>query len=148
MRERPVIVPDINLLVYAHNQVSAVHAPARAWWEDLVAREQPIGLCWAVIFGFVRLVTHPAVMMTPLPVDAALARVEGWLALDCVRILDPGPRHLAVAKELFAAAGVGANLTTDVHLAALAIDYQAELHSNDTDFARFSGLRWHNPLAG
>ncbi len=142
-----MIVPDVNLLIYAHNEVARAHDKARMWWEDLVTREQPIGLPWAVAFGFIRLVTHPAVMRQPLAVEHAVSLVEEWLAQDCVRILDPGPRHLATAKHLFAAAGIGASLTTDVHLAALAIEHQAELHSNDTDFARFPGLRWHNPLS-
>ena len=102
---------------------------------------------WAVTFGFIRLVTHGAVMAQPVAVVEAMAIVEEWLALDNVRPLDPGSRHLQLAAQLFAQAGVAGNLTTDVHLAALALENQAELHSNDADFARFSGLRWHNPLA-
>ena len=60
--------------------------------------------------------------------------------------LNPGRDHLALFRRCLSAAGVGANLVTDSHLAALAMEYQAELHSNDTDFSRFPGLRWRNPL--
>jgi len=142
-----VIIPDVNLLVYAHNRAAKGHAEARTWWEDLIEREQPIGLCWAVMLGFVRLVTHPAVLVAPLaPVDA-LTYVRGWLDQTSVRIVEPGPRHLDLLDEIFRATGVAGSLTTDTHLAALAIEYQAELHSNDADFARFPGLRWRNPLA-
>jgi toxin-antitoxin system PIN domain toxin len=141
-----VVVPDINLLVFAHNEAAPRHADARTWWEGLMGGREHIGVPWAVVFGFVRLVTHPAVLEEPLSPMAALARVRGWLAIDHVQILDPGPRHLAVVERLFEATGVGGNLTTDTHLAALAIEHQAELHSNDTDFGRFPGLRWHNPL--
>ena len=142
-----MIIPDVNLLVYAHNRAAMGHAEARAWWEDLIEREQPVGLAWAVMLGFVRLVTHPAVLVAPLaPVDA-LTYVRGWLDRSNVRIVEPGPRHLDLLDEIFRATDVAGSLTTDTHLAALAIEHQAELHSNDADFARFPGLRWRNPIA-
>jgi toxin-antitoxin system PIN domain toxin len=141
-----VIVPDVNLLIYAHNEAAAQHGPAVAWWHDLLTREQPIGLPWATTFGFIRLVTHPAVLVAPIPPEQALSCVRGWLERTHVRVLEPGPRHLDIVAELFAATGVAGNLTTDTHMAALAIEHQAELHSNDADFDRFPGLRHRNPL--
>ncbi len=141
-----MIVPDINLLVYAHNAAAPLHDAARSWWEDLLNREQPIGLPWAVTFGFIRLVTHPSVLMEPLAPSAALERVDPWFAHTCVQPLEPGPRHLSIVRTLFAATNVGGRLTTDTHLAALAIEHQCEIHSNDSDFERFPGLRWQNPL--
>lgn len=142
-----MIIPDVNLLVYAHNRAAAGHERARTWWEELVVREQPLGLAWAVMLGFVRLVTHPSVLLTPLAPLDALGYVRGWLEQPSVRIVEPGPRHIDLLGELFRSTGVGGSLTTDTHLAALAMEHQAELHSNDTDFARFPGLRWRNPLA-
>src|SRR5262245_23688499 len=135
-----MIIPDVNLLIFAHNRAAAGHERARTWWEDLVEREQPIGLPWAVMLGFVRLVTHPSVLVTP----HALGRVRGWLEQPSVRLVEPGPRHADLLEELFETTGVGGSLTTDTHLA---IEHQAELHSNDTDFARFRGLRWRIPIA-
>lgn len=111
-----------------------------------MSREQSIGIPWAVVLGFIRLLTHPAVLVEPLPAAAALSRVRSWTGRGHVRMLDPGPRHLDILEELFATTRTGANLTTDTHLAALAIEHQAELHSNDNDFARFPGLRYRNPL--
>jgi toxin-antitoxin system PIN domain toxin len=87
------------------------------------------------------------VLDTPLTSDAALDRVESWLERPGVRILEPGPRHLIILRELLEAAGVAGSLTTDAHLAAIAVEHQCELCSNDADFARFPGLRWRNPLA-
>jgi hypothetical protein len=141
-----VIVPDVNLLIYAHNEAAADHRKAREWWERLMSGTIPVGLPWAVVFGFIRLVTHPAVLERPLSPADALGRIDEWFARDHVLPLDPGPRHLAIARGLFAATGVGGNLTTDTHLAALAIEHNAELHSNDHDFRRFPGLRLRNPL--
>lgn len=142
-----MIIPDINLLIYAHNRAAPLHDAACAWWSKLLTNERPVALPWAVVFGFVRLVTHPRVLEEPLRAHLALDRVDGWLACPEVRILDPGPRHLTICRDLFDTIGVAASLTTDVHLAAMAIENQAELHSNDNDFGRFPGLRWHNPIA-
>lgn len=142
-----MVVPDINLLVFAHNEAAPGHRGARAWWERLMAGPEPVAVPWAVVLGFIRVVTHPAVFEPPLTPAAALERVRRWFTPDHVLVLDPGPRHLRILEELFAATGVAGSLTTDTHLAALAIEHQCELHSADADFGRFPGLRWRNPLA-
>jgi toxin-antitoxin system PIN domain toxin len=142
-----MVVPDINLLVFAYNEAAPRHRAARQWWEGLMSGRERIAIPWAVVFGFVCLVTHPAVLERPLPPRAAMARVREWFLREHVLALDPGPRHLQIVETLFEATGVAANLTTDTHLAALAIEHQCELQSTDTDFGRFPGLRWSNPLA-
>jgi toxin-antitoxin system PIN domain toxin len=99
------------------------------------------------MLGFVRLVTHPSVLVRPLAPVAALGHVRRWLDQESVRIVEAGPRHMDLLRALFQSTGVAGSLTTDTYLAALAIEHQAELHSNDADFARFPGLRWRNPIA-
>lgn len=141
-----MIVPDINLLVFAHNADAPHHDAARGWWEALLSGDEPVGLPWVVILGYLRIMTHPAVLEQPLRPAEALADVRGWLARPNVELLPPGPRHLDLLGNLLGSLGVAGNLTTDAHLAALAVEHQAELHSNDRDFARFSGLRWRDPL--
>ena len=91
--------------------------------------------------------THPAVLARPLDPGRAVAHVQSWFDRANVEALDPGPRHLEMLGRMLGDAGAAANLTTDAHIAALAIEHQCELHSNDADFARFSGLRWRNPIA-
>ena len=61
-------------------------------------------------------------------------------------MIEPGPDHLTIMTEMLAAAGRGGNLVPDAHIAALAIQHDAEIHTNDRDFSRFPGLRWSNPL--
>jgi len=90
--------------------------------------------------------THRAVLVEPLPPQRAVAHVRSWMARANVDVLEPGGRHLEILERLFSALGTAGNLTTDAHLAALAIEHQCELCSNDADFARFPGLRWRNPL--
>jgi len=142
-----LILPDVNLLLHAYNSESRVHAPARAWWEELLNGTRPVGLGWVAVLGFVRIATHRQILAHPLPVAAACAHARSWLAQPYVNIVDPGDRHAGILFGLLESLGTGGNLTTDAHLAALAIEHQAELHSTDADFGRFPGLRWVNPLA-
>jgi len=142
-----LIVPDINLLIHAYNSESAVHAGARRWWEDLLNGARPVGLAWATLLGFIRISTHRQILTNPLTVRAATERARAWLARPQVSVLHPGARHAELLFGLLESLGTAGNLTTDAHLAALAIEHQAELHSTDADFKRFAGLRWLNPLA-
>ncbi len=143
-----MILPDINLLVYAVDETSPFHEKTRTWWDDRLSSTEPVGLCYPSILGFIRLTTNRRVFESPLSVTQAVARVDGWLGQDNTRLLIPTERHWPLLANLLRTLGVGANLTTDAHLAALAIDHGCILCSNDSDFSRFQGLRWENPLVG
>ena len=142
-----MILPDVNLLLHAYNRESPVHAHARRWWESLMNGTGSVGLAWVAILGFVRISTHRHIVTHPLSVESACATARSWLAQPQVSVLHPGNRHAEVLFGLLGSLGTAGNLTTDAHLAALAIEHQAELHSTDADFKRFHGLRWTNPLA-
>ena len=141
-----MIIPDINLLVYAYTQGAAHHGQARRWWEGLVNGTERVGVAWVVAAGFVRLMTHRAVLSRPASPAQAVDLVEQWFAYPHVLPLGPGTEHLQLFRRALDAAGAGGSLVTDAHLAALAMEHQAEVHSNDADFGRFPGLRWRNPL--
>ncbi|MGE3309365.1 MAG: type II toxin-antitoxin system VapC family toxin [Limisphaerales bacterium] len=142
-----MIVPDVNPLLNAYNRGSSDHAVARRWWETVVNDGEPIGLAWVTILGFLRIMTNPRAMPHPMPVDAAVMAVEAWLARSNIELIEPGPRHPEILFRLLRHVGVAGSLTTDAHLAALAIERQARVASTDADFARFEGLRWFDPLA-
>jgi toxin-antitoxin system PIN domain toxin len=137
---------DLNLLLYALDDSSPLHAEARPWVERTLSGPGTVALAWSVLLGFVRLSTRAAVFTSPLRVDEALDIVGGWLELPTVTVIHPTERHLPVLRELLAPLGTGGNLTTDAHLAALAIEHGAELCSTDADFSRFPGLRWVHPF--
>ena len=140
-----MIIPDLNLLLYAYNPGAVDHQLAKRWWEHLLNSGHRVGLAWVVILGFVRLSTARGVLIDPVTPAEAVEHVESWLACPGVSILNPGSTHLSEFKATLRATAGGA-LTTDAHLAALAIEHQAELHSTDSDFSRFPGLRCRNPL--
>lgn len=142
-----MILPDLNLLVYAYNSDAPGHRRAKVWWESCLSSEaRPVGLPWAVLLGYLRLMTSRRVLVDPFTVKEAIGHIRSWMERPQVQILQPGPRHLELLEGLMGDARASGDLTTDVHLAALAIEHQAEVHSNDADFSRFSGLRWTNPL--
>lgn len=140
-----MIIPDLNLLLYAYNVGARDHAAAKSWWQNLVQSGARVGIPWIVVLGFIRLSTTRGVFSTPAAPPDVLQRVEEWLAQPSVSIIHPGDHHLSILRATLAATA-GGPLTTDAHLAALAIEHNAELHSNDADFSRFAGLRWRNPL--
>jgi len=142
-----VILPDINLLMYAHNSSAPYHGKARNWWAEHLNASLPVAVPWIVSSGFIRLVTHPRVLESPLPATRAADIVAEWLERPNVLVIEPGKAFPSLFFGYLKDLGTGGNLTTDAYLAALAVEHQAELHSNDADFHRFRGLRWSNPLA-
>lgn len=141
-----MIFPDVNLLLYAYHPTVPQHAAARRWLGDLMNDDEEVALTYVSVFGFLRLTTNRRIVTSPFTPEAAMTVVEGWLARPHVRFVVPGPRHLEIAFNLLRQAGTAGNLTTDAQLAALAIEFQGEVHTNDSDFSRFPGLRWRNPL--
>jgi toxin-antitoxin system PIN domain toxin len=140
-----MILPDVNVLVHAHNAESIVHEKARLWWDRCLAGTEGVGLAWAVILGFVRISTNRRIVARPLPVHDVMQRLQAWLSLPHVHIALPADTHFQRLRAELERLGTAGNLTTDAHLAVLAMERGYILYSTDTDFARFSGLRWINP---
>jgi toxin-antitoxin system PIN domain toxin len=141
-----VIIPDVNLLLYASITAFEQHAAAREWFSAALNGDVQVLLPGVAVFGFVRIATNPRIFDSPIAVGEAVASVEAWLAQPHVHFLSPGPRFTEIAFGLLRKLGTAGNLTTDVQLAAHAIENQATLYSHDTDFARIPGLRWLDPL--
>lgn len=137
-------LPDVNVLVYAGQAGSLHHAQARARVESAFNSGQPVGLAWVALTGFLRLSTSGRIFPVPMPVDEALRMVDSWLSHPSAVVLNPGSRHAALLGALLIGAGSAGNLTTDAHLAAIAIEHGATLASFDRDFARFAGLRFEH----
>jgi toxin-antitoxin system PIN domain toxin len=142
-----VILVDANLLLYAYDASSDHHAAARRWWEACLSRPAPVRLAWSTVVAFVRIGTHLRVFSQPLTLTEACEAVDGWLSRPMVSLLEPGPLHWEILRDLLTGTGAAGNLVTDAHLAALAIEHGAVLMSTDRDFARFPKLGWEDPLA-
>jgi toxin-antitoxin system PIN domain toxin len=139
-------IVDINLLIYAINKDTPHHSKAKKWLEDSLSSDEPFGFAWIVILGFLRIITNGRIMPNPLTPEVAIEMVDDWLRQPPSISVVPSHQHWSIFKELLTPLGTAANLTSDAHLAALAIEYGARLFSTDNDFSRFQSLRWTNPL--
>lgn len=135
-------LPDVNVLFNAVHGGSPHHAAAVRALGQAFDSGEGVGLAWLAIVGFVRISTQRGVLPTPLPTAEALALVDGWLHHPSARILHPGAGHAGTLGRLLLEAGTAGNLTNDAHIAALAIEHQAEVLTFDKDFAKFTGLRY------
>ena len=141
-----MILVDANVLLYAEDQLSPRHAVAREWWDAQLSGRSPVCLCWTVLEAFIRISTNPRIFGHPLSLDQALTRVQSWFDQPCARLVDPTERHWPVFQKMLVDGQAVANLVSDAHLAALAVEHGCELISTDSDFARFPGIKWRNPL--
>ncbi|MGI8412743.1 MAG: type II toxin-antitoxin system VapC family toxin [Solirubrobacteraceae bacterium] len=139
-------LPDVNLLLYAADRDSFRYEAALSWLNRTLSGPETVGFAWLVLIGFVRISTRAAASERPLKLNEALDYVDEWLAQAATTIVHPTDRHAAVLRELLGPVGTAGDLTSDAHLAALAIEHGATLCSSDADFSRFSGLRWVDPL--
>jgi len=141
-----MIIPDVNVLVHAYNPNFAGHDQVRQWWEETLNGPRSVALPWVTILGFIRVSTHRRILENPMFPAQAIRIVRAWLDVRSVQIISPGESHAQILFALLEDLGTAGDLTTDAHLAALAVEYQAELASTDVDFGRFPRLRWFNPL--
>ena len=141
-----MIVPDVNLLLYAYDSSSDQQAAAGRWLQEILSGPDTVGLNWLSIGAFLRIATNSRLDRSRLPMNSAISIVDEWLAMRAVRLIVPGEGHWAILKEMLIAGRIQGPVTTDAQLASLTIEHGAMLHTADHDFARFPGLRWVNPL--
>jgi uncharacterized protein len=143
-----LILVDANLLIYAVNSGAPQHAAAQRWLDGRLNGVARVGLPWLSLIAFLRVATHPGIFQRPMDMADAWSRVEAWLSCGSAWIPAPTARHADTLSRLLGTPGMRGHLVSDAHLAALAIEHGLELNSTDGDFARFTGLRWRNPLTG
>ena len=138
-------IVDANVLLYAVNADSLHHRASRRWLDGGLSGDDTIGFTWLALTAFLRLSTKVGLFPTPLSVGESLAQVRSWLAAPGARLLEPTGQHVTVLERLLTRVGSGGNLVNDAHLAAVAIEYRADVVSYDADFGRFEEVRWRRP---
>ena len=143
-----ISIPDVNVLVYAVDEQSPFYRTSNEWLNQALNGESPVGFTWHSLAGFVRIITNPKITPKPRSVTEAFDSIESWLAQTPSRIIHPAGTHLATFRHLVEAVGASGNRTTDANLAAIVIDHGGEVVSCDSDFGKFPGLKWFNPVTG
>ena len=141
-----MILVDANLLIYAVNRNSNHHRQARRWLEDTLSGATSVGLPWICLLAFLRITTRPGILTRALQPNAAIGFVDSWLSQPYVDVVTPSNNHWPILRNLLRTTGTSGNLTSDAHVAALAIEYGATVFSADHDFKRFPGVSHVNPL--
>ncbi len=142
-----MIVLDANVLLYAYNSASDLHARARAWIEAVLSGIEPVGIPWQTVSAFVRIMTNTRLPGERLTTSEAVQVIADWLAQPNVQFLAPGEHHWGLFRQMMIDGQASGPLVTDASLAAVTLEYGGTLYTTDRDFARFPGLRWINPLA-
>ncbi len=141
-----MILPDVNVLVYAHHEESANHDAYRGWWEEVVNGPGGFGMADVVLSGFMRVTTHARVFETPLRTDVALDALGAIRSRPTCVPISSTPRHWPIFNELCGVTGATGNAVPDAYLAALAMASGGELITADRGFHRYPGLRYRHPL--
>ncbi|HEY7246755.1 MAG TPA: type II toxin-antitoxin system VapC family toxin [Xanthobacteraceae bacterium] len=142
-----MVLPDVNVLLFAVNRSSDQHAAALKALRQAFDEPRGVALAWTALLAFLRLSTRRGIFPKPLQVEDALRVIEHWLGHPRAQVAHPGERHAEILGRLLRPTGAAGNLTTDAHLAALAIEHGATVLSFDRDFARFEGVQWTSPVA-
>lgn len=141
-----MIIPDLNLVLYASVSSFRHHAQAREWWETTLSANEGVGIVGPVALGFLRLTTGRKVLETPMTIEQSIGQVESWLGQPNVHFLPDNAGTLARTFDVLKQTGAAGNLTTDAQIAAHALERGAVVATNDVDFARFPDVRTMNPL--
>lgn len=138
-------VVDANVLLNAINRSASDHIRAKKWLDNALSGGVSVGLAWIVLLAVARLSTRPGLFERPLTFAEITDLIREWIAAPSAVVIHPGERHLEILTGLLERSGTAGNLTSDAHLAALAIEHRASIVSFDADFARFDGVRWSRP---
>ena len=143
-----MVLVDGNLLIYAGVAGQAEHLAAAEWLHKEFTAGHRMGLPGPSLLAFLRISTNPRLYERPARIEEALGVVEGWLRFPTVWVPGATARHGEILGGLLTHVRAQGNTVPDAPLEALAIEHGLELSSTDSNFARFEGLRWRNPLRG
>jgi toxin-antitoxin system PIN domain toxin len=141
-----LILPDVNVLVYAFRVDSKDHARYKTWLEDIINGPSAYGVSPQVLASVVRICSHPKIFGHPSGIDELLNFCDALMSQSNARIVIPGDRHWSIFGKLCLDAKATGNLVQDAWNAALAIEAGCEWITTDRDYARFQGLNWRSPF--
>ena len=141
-----MIAPDVNILLYAYDEVSEFHKPARDFWQTALSSPGPVGIPIQCLHAFLRIITHPGLRARRMPMPEALAILDEWLGLPQVRVLVPGNRHWPLMQKAIRESRAVGSFVSDVAISVTVMEHGATLYTTDRGFTRIPGLKWENPL--
>lgn len=141
-----MIFPDVNILIYAHNETAEHHEKAKRWLKEKLQSTEVVCFSWQTITAFLRILTNSKLFVNPLTLKQAFEIVEQWLSRPNAVILKPTTNFMTIFQKIAIDGQANGALLMDAHLAALAIEHGVTLATTDRDFSRFDGLKIENPF--
>jgi toxin-antitoxin system PIN domain toxin len=141
-----LILPDVNVLIYAFRTDSEDHDKYKEWLESVINGSAAYGIAPQVLASVVRICTHPRIFARPSSQSDAFEFSRVLLEQPNTTVTTPGDRHWPIFEDLCRTSKATGNLVQDAWFAALAIESGCEWITEDRDYARFSGLAWRTPL--
>ncbi len=142
-----MILPDVNVLIYAFRKDVPQHELCRPWLEQVVAGDARFGVSPLALAAVVRITTGPRVYRRPSTLDEAFGFCQDLLDQPHCQVVEPGERHWESFRRLCIETDTRGARVTDAWFAALAIEWGCEWITLDRDYARFPGLKWQVPGA-
>lgn len=136
-----MVLPDVNILVYAFRRDSEHHAEAFSWLQETLDTPSTFGMSDIAASGFLRIVTHPGIFKNPDTVEDAFGFIETIMKRPNCVVVRPGPRHWDIFQRLCRDSRAKGNLIPDAFFAALAVEHGCEWITTDRDYSRFPGLK-------
>ncbi len=140
-----MILPDVNMLLYAYDKGSKFH-PAAIEWLETILSEDEVFFSWHTITGFIRILTHPTALENPTSIEKAVSIVDKWLQLENIHLIHLEKKNWPLFSSMLIDGQATGNLVMDAHMAAMSASCGAKLASTDRDFSRFSGIKTVNPI--
>ena len=140
-----MILPDVNVLLYAFRADSVEHQRYREWLQSVVNGPEAYGMSEQVLCSLIRISTHPKIYVHPSRVEDVARFTQVLMHRPNVTLIRTGERHWNIFVQLCRQSDARGNLIQDAWFAALAIESGCEWITTDRDYARFAGLRWRPP---
>lgn len=139
---------DVNVVLASHRGDHPNHNHVRPWFDQLLAGDDPFTVPALVWASFLRLATNRRIFEVPTPRAEAFAFIDATTGQPHHLPTGPGPRHLALLRELCDEADASGDLIPDAVLAAVAAEHHCDVVTLDRDFARFTSVRHIRPTPG
>lgn len=140
-----MLLLDVNVVLAAHRGDHPHHRPVRDWFDTMLSGQERFAVPPLVWSSFLRLATNRRIFEVPTPRADAFAFVEATCAQPLHLPINPGPRHVALLRQLCDEGDAMGDLVADATIAAVAAEHGCAVVTLDRDFARFPSVPHQRP---
>jgi uncharacterized protein len=138
---------DTNVLIYAVDEDSDLQPRARALLDHVATRPAITYLFWPVLMGYLRTITHPSILRSPLDPEAAIEGIDDLVRRPQIVVPGEGERFWSGFRSVASSTPPRGVLVPDAHVVALMHEHGVgTIWSRDRDFRKFDGINVLDPF--